>query len=143
MPPWCEHVPRRETAELITSRYHPGYRDTITLIAPPPGTAKTGAGLRGQEATGRPAAWGVARHEQADELVVRAEDEPCACGVARSGCTTRAFVLNHDHGRADGNCQNFEVVQAARDAGYSANVGRWVCGTQKEPLCSVIFNCEY
>jgi hypothetical protein len=134
---------RRRTAEIIISRYGPGYRDTVTMVAPPPGTAKTGAGLRGQEATGRLAAWGVGRHDQAAELVVRAREEHCGCSIARGECTTHRFVLNHDFGRNEDNCQNFEVVEAARVTGYGAQVGAWICGTQNEPLCASFFHCNY
>jgi len=51
-----------ETAARIQRRFTAGYRGTVAIIAPPPGTAKTGSSLRALEGSPVRAAFGVSRH---------------------------------------------------------------------------------
>ena len=134
---------RAMTAERIGRRFLRGYQNTIVLIAPPPGTAKTGSGLREQETSKRRVAWGTATHRQADELVARAGDEPCRCGVRRGDCSSHRVELHHDYGRNADNCERIDVVKAARDAGYGARVGAWICGTATRPICPFFAGCLF
>ncbi len=135
---------RQRTAEWIARRFESRtYADTVVLIAPPPGTAKTGSGLRALEAATAPATFGVARHTQATELVERADLEHCRCGRPRGTCSEHSLVLHHDEGRNEDNCLRFEVVLAARDNGYGAHVGTAICGNQDTPICGHYWECLY
>ena len=133
----------RETEERTARRFQPGYANTVALVAPPPGTAKTGSSLRALEGSRRNAAFGVARHLQAQELVARSCEEPCRCGVARASCREHLPILNHDQGRNPDNCMTWSVVEAAREAGYGERVGLEICGTQAKPICEYFFRCSY
>ncbi len=132
-----------KTAERIHHRFLRGYQNTIVLIAPPPGTAKTGSVLREQETSNRRVAWGTATHRQADELVARAADAPCRCGIRRSDCPHHRVELHHDYGRNADNCERLDVVEAAREAGYGARVGPWICGTAAHPICPLFQDCAF
>ena len=67
-------VVRQETRDLILDRFGCGHRHSVTLIAPPPGTAKTGSVLEALALGTGSIAIGVSRHSQADELVLRASE---------------------------------------------------------------------
>jgi hypothetical protein len=134
---------RVQTAARLHGRFTNGHGNTIALIAPPPGTAKTGGGLREQEITNRNVMWAVNRHQQAEELVLRAETERCRCGTRRGDCSQHRIVLHHDRGRNAENCANFHVIEAARLAGYGARVGAWICGTKGNSICPLFRDCEY
>ena len=134
---------QQETRERIERRFTKEYRTTVAIIAPPPGTAKTGSGLRAQETTGRTVSWAVPRHVLADELVERNATERCACGIARGTCPKHAFAIHHDEGRNPNNCVQFEVIQAPREAGYGSATGALVCGTRDKPICPHYATCGY
>lgn len=134
---------QRETRERIERRFTGGYRGTVAVVAPPPGLAKTGSGLSAQEATGRLASWAVQRHAFAEELVDRTSTEPCACGKPRGSCPQHAFDLQHDEGRNEDNCSQFDLVSAAREAGYGPLTGLLICGTPAKPICPSFFDCSY
>ena len=131
------------TAELIKDRLRHRAGGSIVLVGAPPGSGKTGSGLRAQEEAFVNVFWAVSRHEQADELVQRSRDESCGCGQRRINCKRHALSLNHDYGRNEENCSNIEVIQAAQAAGYGARVGRAICGTAEDPICPVRLGCAY
>ena len=134
---------RRETGERISARFDVGYSGTVLTLAPPQGTAKTGGGLRALESCNGDVAWAVSRHEQAAELVVRADTEACQCGTKRGDCDDHRIVLHHDKGRRPDNCGNYDVVQAAQEAGYGSRIGQTICGSDRKPLCPMYWQCPY
>ena len=73
----------------------------------------------------------------------RAENETCSCGRRRGDCPAHRLVLHHDYGRSKDNCVVFEVVAAAREAGYGARVGAWICGSRDKPFCPHFRDCLY
>lgn len=131
------------TSERVGRRFDPPYRDTRALIGPPPGLAKTGSVLHHQETATQDVIWAVSRHEQADELVGRAETGRCRCGVERAACADHAIVLHHDFGRNAENCVEYKVVEAAQEGGYGHAIGRAICGTIRAPICARRNDCEY
>ena len=131
------------THELTRERLGRRAAGTVVLVGAPPGSGKTGSGLRAQEEAPVNVFWAVSRHEQADELVQRSRDEPCACGQRRINCRRHALTLNHDYGRNEENCTNIDVIHAAQAAGYGARVGGAVCGTAKDPICPARLGCAY
>ena len=134
---------RRETGQRISDRFEAGYSGTVVILAPPPGTAKTGGGLRALESGNGNVAWAVSRHEQASELVVRASTEACQCGTKRGDCDDHRIVLHHDRGRRPDNCGNYDVVQAAQEAGYGSRIGQAICGSDRKPICPMFWQCRY
>ena len=134
---------QQETRERVERRFTKQYRNTVAIIAPPPGTAKTGSGLKAQETTGNVVSWAVSRHALADELVERSATESCACGTARGSCQEHVYVIHHDEGRNCDNCIQFDVVQAAREAGYGSATGALICGTRDKPICTHYDICTY
>lgn len=131
------------TRERIVERVGRSAAGAVALIGPPPGSGKTGSALRAQETAHTNIFFGVGRHEQAAELVDRSRTESCQCGVPRASCPRHTFTLYHDFGRNPDNCCNFNVVQAANDAGYGARVGRGICGTEGKPICFARLGCPY
>ncbi len=131
------------TRERIRRRFSPAYRNTVGLIGPPAGCRKTGSVLAEQEVADIDVLWAVARHGQGDELVGRASEEPCRCGVARGTCPEHRFTLNHDWGRNEENCANFELIELATKTGYGRAINEAICGTVKDPICHFRPGCAY
>ncbi len=132
-----------ETLTRVSRRFDPALRDTRAIIAPPPGTSKTGSVLRALETASMDALIAVSRHTQAEEMVVRAASELCQCGQARGMCAEHRVVLQHDEGRKAENCQQFEAVEAARKNGHGSRTGQLICGTLEHPICRVRDSCAY
>jgi hypothetical protein len=75
--------------------------------------------------------------------VLRNAKEACACGTPRGICARHAFVIHHDEGRNQNNCVQFDVIQAAREAGYGHATGALICGTREKPICRYFGTCGY
>lgn len=132
-----------ETLARISRRFDPALRDTRAIIAPPPGTSKTGSVLRALETAPMDAAIAVSRHAQAAEMVERAASEICQCGQVRGTCPEHRLLLQHDEGRNASNCEYIEVVEAAQANGYGSQTGKLICGTLAHPICPVRATCSY